>query len=325
MSATPSLPAPDAELPGDFVGPTLAQAPDRWVIELDGATRRALDALARATPDEHFERRVADAMHEVTATCRDRLTHGPGVVLVRGVPVEGHAPAAVAALFTAIGRGLGDPQAQNLDGEGITEVRDTGADPQDPEVRLYRTRAAQGPHTDGADLIGLLCLRAAAQGGHSRIVSSVRVFKTIAARRPDLAPLLLQPWYFHLPGGAARGLPEAMPRPIVRYDGRTLQSFFIGWYLRNAQGRPGVPLLDAARRELLALYETTAEDPALVLEMDLRPGDLQWLRNAFVLHGRTAYDDPPPPAPGRHLLRLWLAAPDFDDTTPRFDDAGGVA
>lgn len=325
MSAPASLPAPDADLPGDFLGPALAQTPDRWVIELDTPTRRALDALTRAATDGHFERRVADAMREVTGSCRDRLSCGPGVVLVRGVPVEGHAPAAAAALFTAIGRGLGEPQPQNLDGDRITDVRDTGADPDDPDVRLYRTRAAQGPHTDGADVIGLLCLRAAARGGHSRIVSSVRVFQSIAARRPDLAPLLLQPWFFHVPGAAARGLPEAMPRPIVRFDGRKLESFFIAWYLRNAQGRPGVPPLDAARGELLALYEATANDPALVLDMDLRPGDLQWLRNAFVLHGRTAYEDPPPPAPGRHLLRLWLAAADFDDATPRFDTSGGVA
>jgi len=324
MSATPSLPTPDADLPGDFLGPALARAPDRWVIPLEETTRRTLDALMRA-PDGQFERRVADAMREVTAACRDRLSQGPGVVLVRGVPVEGHTPSAVAALFTAIGRGLGELQPQNQDGERITDVRHTGADPADPEIRLYRTRAAQGPHTDGADLIGLLCLRAAARGGHSRIVSSVRVFRTIATRRTYLAPLLLQPWFFHVPGGAARGLPETMPRPIARFDGRTPESFFIGWYLRNAQGHPGVPPLDAARRELLDLYEATAEDPALILDMDLHPGDLQWLRNAFVLHGRTAYEDPPPPAPGRHLRRLWLAAPDFDDATPRFDDGGGIA
>jgi len=40
-------------------------------------------------------------------------------------------------------------------------------------VRLYKTRVAQPFHTDGADIIGLLCLRPAKRGGVSRIVSSI--------------------------------------------------------------------------------------------------------------------------------------------------------
>ena len=38
-----------------------------------------------------------------------------------------------------------------------------------------------------------------------------------------------------------------------------------------------------------------------------------WLRNSVVLHKRTAYVDWPDPERRRHLLRLWLAARDFDD------------
>ena len=89
--------------------------------------------------------------------------------------------------------------------------------------------------------------------------------------------------------------------------------------MRSTAASTSVPALDDARRELLALYESTANDPELVLEMELRPGDVQWLRNAFVLHKRTAYEDAPPPAPKRHLLRLWLNAPYIDDATPRFE------
>ena len=41
--------------------------------------------------------------------------------------------------------------------------------------------------------------------------------------------------------------------------------------------------------------------------MDLAPGEVQWLSNHTVLHGRTAYPDPADPAARRHLLRLWLS------------------
>jgi hypothetical protein len=217
-----------------------------------------------------------------------------------------------------MGRQLGRPMPQNLDGETITDVLDIGADPTDPDVRLYRTRAEQDFHTDGADVIGLLCLQTSRSGGASRIVSSVRVFQAVRDARPDLAPLLLEPWFFHIPGAKARGLPEALPRPIVTFSGKKLETFYIGWYIRNAQGLPGVPPLDDTRKELLALFEATANDPALYLDMDFQPGDVQWLRNAFVLHKRTAYEDHAEPERKRHLLRLWLGIERLADGTPRF-------
>lgn len=319
-------PIPHA-LPGDFVGSELALTPAHYTLELSAAQHRALADLGRAIEADpgashRLDAAVQAVMADPIASARRLLTTGPGFALVRGIPTEGLGADTLAALFSMIGRALGQPVPQNLEGELITHVRDTGADPRDPEVRLYRTRAEQDFHADGADVIGLLCLHAAARGGESRILSSVRVYRRIAERRPDLAPLLLEPWHFHVPGARARGLPATASRPIVTFDGAKLETFYIGWYIRNAQGLPGVPPLDAARRELLELYDATLADPTLHLDMQFRPGDLQWLRNALVLHKRTAYDDPPPPRPRRHLLRLWLASPDLDDTTPRFDAQG---
>lgn len=318
-----ALPDRDTSLPGDFYGPALEQHPERYRIELDAAEQRELSRIAAAIEREGAglaaEPRVHETLWRVTDASRRLLSLGPGVALLRGVPVDGFKRDTLARLFTWIGTALGVPAPQNFDGELITDIRDTGADPTDPEVRLYRTRAEQDFHTDGADLIGLLSLHPAASGGVSQVVSSVRVFRQIAERRPELAPMLLEPWHFHLPGAAALGLPPTIQRPIVSYDGRKLETFFIGWYLRRAQGLDGVPPLDEARGELLGLFEETASDPEFTLNMALQPGDLQWLRNAFVLHKRTAYEDPPPPMPRRHLLRLWLNAPFLNDSTPRFD------
>lgn len=47
--------------------------------------------------------------------------------------------------------------------------------------------------------------------------------------------------------------------------------------------------------------------------MDFRPGDIQLLKNSVILHKRTEYEDWQDPTRKRHLLRLWLAAPDFED------------
>ena len=47
--------------------------------------------------------------------------------------------------------------------------------------------------------------------------------------------------------------------------------------------------------------------------MEFRSGDIQLLKNSVILHKRTAYEDHPEPERKRHLLRLWLSAPDFSD------------
>lgn len=324
----PSLPAPEIPLPGEFVGPQLAATPERWTLELEPLVRnelaRVLAALARGDDEAPLVVATHAALERVTARVLALLGEGPGFALVRGVPVEGHSRDVVGRLFTIMGRALGQPQAQNLEGELLTDVRDIGADPRDIDVRLYKTAAEQDFHTDGADVIGLCCLQTAKSGGESRLVSSVRVVRSVCAAWPELAPLLFEPWWFQLPGGPARGLPPALPRPIASFDGRKLETFFIGWYIRNAQGLPGVPPLDDARRELLGHFEATANDPALYLDMPFVPGDVQWLRNAFVLHKRRAYVDHDDPARKRHLLRLWLATRRFADAMPRFDQGGGV-
>ena len=59
--------------------------------------------------------------------------------------------------------------------------------------------------------------------------------------------------------------------------------------------------------EALAYLDMLANDPALNLQMEFRPGDMQFLHNHQILHSRTDFEDWPEPERRRHLLRLWLA------------------
>ena len=138
-----------------------------------------------------------DALAPAIAAWREALARGRGFVLVRGLPVERMIVDDAVAAYWALGLHLGSPVSQNFQGELLTDIRDTGADPNDPSTRLYKTRAEQDFHTDGADIIGLLCLRGAKRGGESRIVSSVTVVNEVCRRRPELAPVLFRDFYWH--------------------------------------------------------------------------------------------------------------------------------
>ena len=66
--------------------------------------------------------------------------------------------------------------------------------------------------------------------------------------------------------------------------------------------------------------ERLALDPRFRLDMDFRPGDIQWLNNHAILHGRAGYRDSSDPERRRLLLRLWMNIPDGRPLAPAFAD-----
>ncbi|MCA6237874.1 MAG: TauD/TfdA family dioxygenase [Phenylobacterium sp.] len=241
----------------------------------------------------------------------EALDTGQGFLLLRGLPVAEIGPEAAADIYWGLGLHMGRAVSQNTDGDLLGHVRDTGADPNAYGVRLYKTRAEQDFHTDGADIIGLLCLQAAKSGGVSRIVSSAAIYNRLLSERPDLVPALFSVFPFDTQGQHKPGSPAWFSRPICRLADGRLNLFFIPWYIRESQQHPDAPRLTFEQEAVLRFIETTANDPDHFLDMDFQPGDIQFLKNASILHKRTAYEDWDAPELKRHLLRLWLVQETF--------------
>jgi hypothetical protein len=247
-------------------------------------------------------------------TWRAVLESGRGFFLVRGFPVRKYTKDQAAIAFWIIGAHLGEPVSQNPEGDLLGQVRDTGVTPNSLETRLYKTRAELTFHTDGADIIGLFCLRTAKRGGVSRIASSVAVYNEIVRRRPDLAPLLFAKFPNYMPGpeGVA-GKGSVFTYPIVSTDGASFRMLFLGWYIRDSQSLPETPRLTSRQLELLDLLERIPNEPGMALDMHFAEGDMQFLKNSVILHARTEYEDSEQSDEKRHLLRLWLTAKTFRD------------
>jgi hypothetical protein len=86
--------------------------------------------------------------------------------------------------------------------------------------------------------------------------------------------------------------------------------------INKAQKLPEVPELTQLQIDAMDFLDSLCADPALHLDMEFRPGDLQLLSNHFILHSRTSYDDWEDKKQRRHLLRLWLACPEGPDLPP---------
>jgi hypothetical protein len=242
----------------------------------------------------------------------EALNEGRGFVLLRRFPVDLLEPAEVELAYVGLGAHLGTPVGQDAAGTLLGHVRDEGVERTDPSVRLYRTRQRQDFHTDGADLVGLLCLHRARSGGESRIASSAAVYNELLRRRPDLVEVLYWPMHWDRNDEEPDGEPPTFELPVFTDLLGSPRIFYIGWYIREAQRHAGVPPLTAPQVAALDELEAIANDPAVYLEMDFQPGDVQLLNNGRILHSREAYEDHEDPVERRHLLRLWLAAHHFD-------------
>jgi hypothetical protein len=298
--------------PAAWRGAELATSRE-WVYELSAAeVAELVDAVATvrrsgvALDGVRPEQVPLPTLSSVVDGWADELDAGRGFVLVRGLPVDELGEEGASLAYLVLGAHLGMPVSQYANGDLLGHVRDDGSDPEDPTVRRYRTRLAQPFHVDGSDVVGLLCLQPAKSGGLSQIVSSVTVYNAIARHRPDLEPLLHEPWYFDRYGEQRPGERPWFAAPIVSGMPDRFRFMYLRWYIDKAQSHPDVPRLGDAQVELLDLTDELASDPQLHLDMDFTPGDIQLLANRTILHSRTAYEDHDDPARRRHLLRLWL-------------------
>ena len=101
----------------------------------------------------------------------------------------------------------------------------------------------------------------------------------------------------------------AARRPYSATGFCRLTAIYQRQYIDSAQRLDGAPRLSPQKIEALDLFDDLANDPALNLDMEFRPGDMQFVHNHTLLHDRTGFEDWPDQDKRRHLLRLWLAVP----------------
>ncbi len=290
---------------------------DTWIRPFSAAEIDELEAALEASKRSATDIIDIDALNFPLPTLgpildglRHEILRGRGFVLLRGLPVEGREIEDIARLYWGLGRHFGHPVSQNGKGHLLGHVRDLGMHADDPNVRVYQTTERQFYHADSCDIVALLCLRPAMEGGESRIVSSATLYNEMMRRRPDLAELLTRPLAVDRRGEVPEGaLPYYLVPAFNHHDG-LLTTYYIRRYVLSAQRFADAPRLSEAHIEAFDLLDTLADDPAIHLDMEFLPGDVQLLHNHTILHDRGAYRDWPDGEAKRHLLRLWLCPPD---------------
>ncbi|KAL4817309.1 hypothetical protein BDW67DRAFT_174864 [Aspergillus spinulosporus] len=300
-------------------------APEKWTHrftteELEELSATADAFLASKTPLTGISKsnfplpKLSTLLYDL----RDDLLNGKGFILFKGFPVQEWGNHKSAVAYMGLGTYLGYFVSQNSRGHVLGHVKDLGEDPtRIDSVRIYRTNARQYFHADDSDIVGLLCIARALEGGESDIVSTHHVYNTLAAERPDVLKTLVEPiWYFDRKGETSKGQEEYIRTSVMyleRGDNPRVYTKWDPYYVRSLTRFSDaglIPPLSDRQIEALEVLEQTCQ--RLSLHMILEVGDIQFVSNSHVLHARTAYKDYAPPAPRRHLMRLWLSTPESE-------------
>ncbi|MFI5954352.1 TauD/TfdA family dioxygenase [Cryptosporangium sp. NPDC051539] len=285
-----------------------------WIVELTSEQVDELRTVGERFVEDDPDLRTVTATDyplprsaEAIAAFGESLDRGRGFVLVRGLPTHTYDDALAGAIFYVMGLHLGVPMRQNELGDLLDHVIATSDKTlEEADALPSRVRDRLDFHSDSSDVVALMCLRAAKEGGASSLVSGATLFNEVLSRRPDLAALLLEPWYFDWRKQDPDAPADYYTSPIVSWTGGVFSMYAGTSMIRSAQRHDGLPRLTATQNEALDLLDAITHEPGIALDMDFRPGDVQWLLNYAALHSRTSFVDHPEPERRRHLLRLWL-------------------
>jgi hypothetical protein len=221
--------------------------------------------------------------------------------------------------YWGIGAHLGKPWPQNAKGHLLGDVTDHGKSKDDPTLRGNEIGlVGLDFHCDGSDLVGLMCLQTGVSGGLSAVCNSVALHNRLVRERPDLAAELYKPQPFDYRGEQAPGKPGWYLMPVFTQHAGRLFVRLIRPYILASQRHADAPRLTEKAIEALEWMQDEAESGAYSVIMDFRPGDMQFINNYHVLHGRTPYEDDRAAGKVRHLKRLWLETDVLEDRPQQF-------
>jgi hypothetical protein len=299
----------------------LSQRTD-WVFRLPERTLKEIDDClgsirARRLPWDKVKASdfPLETMRLDLPTIQEEIATGRGFIVIRGLPAEKYELEDLKRIYWGIGAHFGRAEAQSHDGDRLGDIIDLSDE--QPDVfrrRGYHSAGAQLAHTDASDIVSMLSITMAKTGGASRLASAHTVHNLLLDCCPALLDILYNGYFLRGTDGDAQGagydLVSKNRVPVYEYMNGWLNCFYVPGYIRRPVAA-GMLTLSPEEEAAIQAFNAFANHPDIMTNMYLEPGDMQFLNNRTVLHGRAAFEDHPDKAHRRHLLRLWLDVSDW--------------
>jgi len=245
---------------------------------------------------------------------QEQLLNGRGFVLLSGLPANDWTDQQLMTAYWGIGIHIGIPVSQNAKGHLLGHVIDQRTNSQN-DKRIYQTNKAQPFHSDSCDIVGLLCLRKAKQGGESALASSAAIHNALLQTDPQALATLYGTFMCDRYGEIPQGKLPYYPVNVFNNIDQQLVCCGMDPDIRSAQRFDNIESLTNEQLHALDQFQNTAQN--LALSMSLQRGDIQLINNLVAVHARETFVDHDEMGKRRHLVRLWLSAqngrrlPDF--------------
>ncbi|GAB1205260.1 hypothetical protein APSETT445_003933 [Aspergillus pseudonomiae] len=307
---------------------------DDWIYKLNDAQREEIDAALKSFQAQNLTlgniNQDTFPLPNLRPTLRslsNEIHNGRGFFVLRGLDIDRYTREENIIIYAGVSSHIGNIRGRQQDRrftpDGgsvvLSHIKDlTRTSVANSIGAPSNTADKQVFHTDSGDIISLLCLHPAAEGGESQISSSWLVYNILAKERPDLIRTLSEPWPLD---GFNDPVKPYTTRPLLYHQKATdttpervliqyARRYFTGFL---AQPRStDIPPISEAQAEALDAIHFIAEEHSAAL--DFQKGDVQYINNLSIFHARKGFRDEPDKE--RHLLRLWLRDPENAWATP---------
>ncbi len=197
----------------------------------------------------------------------------------------------------AVSKLAGELLPQDGAGALLRDVRDRGVRLGEGATGRYSdSRQGGSLHTDAAhrpgrlpDIFTLFCFRQATSGGSLVMVHVSDLLEILRDHPHELAALRL-PVHFDTRDDTP-GVPLTTERPVFAYEGGRERMYYLRDYIEIGHRHPHVPPLTPEQVKALDLLDSLLDRRDLQMHGRLEPGEMIFIDNRSIVHGRTAFQD----------------------------------
>ena len=241
---------------------------------------------------------------------KKKILDGFGLFIINGACLKDFSLKEKISIYTLIAEILGELIIQNIKQEKIVEIKDVGKSMQ-TGGRYHETKEGGSHHTDSPqwedvpDYLGLFCVHNAKKGGTNLFLSAYTIHNRILKGRKDLLNILYEKFHFDKRGEFKEGESSTVFEPIFKFKDGKLYFRYLRNYIDAGHDIQNQPLSESQKEALTYLDNSMLEED-MIMSYDLKPDDMVFSDNHWIVHGRTAFEDYDDPNLKRLMLRTWI-------------------
>ena len=288
---------------------TLSDKREQFVVHLDSEIiqelierRNELDSINK-NDLPLFKKKILNFRNE-------RLLDGVGLFIIDGICMESFSVKEKTSIYTLTSKILGELIIQNIKQEKIIEIKDVGKSMK-TGGRYHETKEGGSHHTDSPqwknvpDYLGLFCVHNAKKGGTNLFLSAYTIHNRILQERKDLLDIFYEKFYFDKRGEFKDGESPTVFQPIFELKNKKLFFRYLRNYIDAGHDIQNQPL-SQPQKDALTYLDNLMRMEDITLKYDLKPGDMVFSDNNWVVHGRTSFEDYDDENLKRFMLRTWI-------------------